>query len=223
VELAEHLPHHARGDGSSRPAGGNVDVRLAAAQAAGRLRAALGRDGRAGSAPGQEAGPAARLPRPAPAWPPQGRDSSAGLFWGDSGDAQARTSLRQALAVLRRQLGPHGEGLITAPEGETVALAEGRLATDVAEFEACLASGARDALEQAVALYGGELLEGFRAREPLLEEWLVGERQRLREAALGAMAALLPEAETAGPPEAGIRLALRILALDPLQRRRTGR
>src|SRR4051794_25865063 len=31
------------------------------------------------------------------------------------------------------------------------------------------------------------------------------------------MAALLPELEAAGPPEAGVRLGLRILALDPLQ------
>jgi DNA-binding SARP family transcriptional activator len=37
----------------------------------------------------------------------QGRDKLAGLFWGDSGEAQARASLRQALAVLRRQLGRH--------------------------------------------------------------------------------------------------------------------
>src|SRR4051794_35741939 len=31
------------------------------------------------------------------------------------------------------------------------------------------------------------------------------------------MAALLPAAEAAGPPEAAVRLGLRILALDPLQ------
>src|SRR4051794_27511736 len=149
---------------------------------------------------------------------PQGRDKLAGLLWGDSGDAQARHSLRQALAVLRRALGPHGDGLVLAPQGETLAPAPDGLATDVAELERCLACGTRDALERAVALYGGDLLDGFRApREPLLEEWLVGERQRLREAALSAMAALLPELEAAGPPEAGVRLGLRILALDPLQ------
>src|SRR3954465_12400885 len=85
---------------------------------------------------------------------PQGRDKLAGLFWGDSREAPARGSprprlwgdggggragagLRQALADLRRRLGPH-EGLIQAPEGETVALARDGLATDVAEFERCL-------------------------------------------------------------------------------------
>ena len=148
---------------------------------------------------------------------PLGRDRLAGLFWGDSGEAQARASLRQALAVLRRRLGPH-EGLIQAPEGETVALARDGLATDVAEFERCLAAGGRDALERAAALYEGDLLDGFQApRQPLLEEWLVAERQRLRERALAAMAALLPDVVAADPPEAGVRLALRILALDPLQ------
>ena len=148
---------------------------------------------------------------------PLGRDRLAGLFWGDSGEAQARASLRQALAVLRRRLGPH-EGLIQAPEGETVALARDGLATDVAEFERCLAAGGRGALERAAALYEGDLLDGFQApRQPLLEEWLVAERQRLRERALAAMAALLPDVVAADPPEAGVRLALRILALDPLQ------
>src|SRR3954471_24678678 len=148
---------------------------------------------------------------------PQGRDKLAGLFWGDSGEAQARASLRQALADLRRRLGPH-EGLIQAPEGETVALARDGLATDVTEFERCLATGGRDALERAAALYEGDLLDGFQApRQPLLEEWLVAERQRLRERALAAMAALLPDVVVADPPEAGVRLALRILALDPLQ------
>src|SRR4051794_5331367 len=148
---------------------------------------------------------------------PPGRDRLAGLFWGDSGEAQARASLRQALAVLRRRLGPH-EGLIQAPEGETVALARDGLATDVAEFERCLAAGGRGALERAAALYDGDLLDGFQApRQPLLEEWLVAERQRLRERALAAMMALLPETVAADPPEAGVRLALRILALDPLQ------
>src|SRR3954462_10125575 len=119
---------------------------------------------------------------------PQGRDRLAGLFWGDSGQPQARASLRQALAALRRRLGPHGEGLILAPEGETLALARDGLTTDVAELERCLASGARDGLERAVALYEGDFLDGFRAsRQPLLEEWLIAERQRLREAVLAAM------------------------------------
>src|SRR4051795_5124424 len=89
---------------------------------------------------------------------PQGRDKLAALFWGDSGEAQARASLRQALAFLRRRLGPH-EGLILTPEGEAVALAPDGLATDVAELERCLASGTRGALERAVALYEGDFLD----------------------------------------------------------------
>src|SRR3954470_20662900 len=62
---------------------------------------------------------------------PQGRDKLARLFWGGGGGARARPSLRQALADLRRRLGPH-EGLIQAPEGETVALARDGLTTAVA-------------------------------------------------------------------------------------------
>src|SRR4051795_7352718 len=134
---------------------------------------------------------------------PQGRDKLAGLFWGDSGEAQARASLRQALADLRRRLGPH-EGLVQASEGETVVLARDGLATDVAEFERCLAAGGRGALERAAALYEGDLLDGFQApRQPLLEEWLVAERQRLRERAPAALAGPLPGVVAAGPPPGG--------------------
>src|SRR3954467_11797065 len=73
---------------------------------------------------------------------PQGRDKLAGVFGGDGGGARAGASLRRALADLRRRLGPH-EGMIQAPEGETVALARDGLTTDVTEFERRLATGGR--------------------------------------------------------------------------------
>ena len=70
------------------------------------------------------------------------REKLAGLFWGDSGEVQARNSLRQALAVLRQHLRPHDDVLVT-PEAETIAVARDALVTDVAEFERCLRQGTR--------------------------------------------------------------------------------
>ena len=147
---------------------------------------------------------------------PHGRETLAGLFWGDSDEIQARNSLRQALAVLRQHLRPD-DGVLVTPEAETVAIAREALTTDVAELEHSLRLGTREALERAVALYDGELLDGYRPHEPLLAEWLTTERRHLRERALAAMTTLLDQLLDAGAGETGICLALRILALDPLQ------
>jgi hypothetical protein len=53
--------------------------------------------------------------------------------------------------------------------------------------------------------------------EPLFEEWLVPERERLRELALEALARLLACQSKTGTTERAIQTAVRLLALDPLQ------
>src|SRR6516164_7055558 len=59
------------------------------------------------------------------------REKLIGLLWSDRGEAQARSSLRQALAALRRDLA----GIEPPPlavEGDTVALDGSTVSTDVA-------------------------------------------------------------------------------------------
>src|SRR4029453_11469949 len=73
------------------------------------------------------------------------------------------------------------------------------------------------ALERAAALYRGELLEGFGLQEAPFEEWLLAERERLRELAIEALAKLLRHHRTTGATEAAGQTALRLLVLDPLQ------
>jgi predicted ATPase len=102
-------------------------------------------------------------------------------------------------------------------EGETVALNPRSVDVDVAEFERLVADGTPAALDRAAALYRGELLEGLAFQEAAFEEWLLAERERLRELALGALARLLRHQRTARAPEAALQTALRLLALDPLQ------
>ena len=77
--------------------------------------------------------------------------------------------------------------------------------------------GTLPALEQAAALYQGDLLAGLTLNEAPFEEWLLGERERLHELALGALARLLARQRAAGSAEAAVQSALRLLALDPLQ------
>jgi DNA-binding SARP family transcriptional activator len=141
------------------------------------------------------------------------RDKLAALLWGEKSDQQARGSLRHALVTLRRALGPP----FLTIEGHTVALNPRGVEVDVRSFEQRVAEGTPRALELAAELYRGDLLLGFTVNEPLFEEWLVAERERLREMALEALARLLAEQTKGAGTERAIQTAVRLLALDPLQ------
>lgn len=151
--------------------------------------------------------------RPGEAHP---RDKLATLLWGDTGESQARSSLRQSLSALRKAL-PATRPPILVAEGQTVALDPSAVEVDVAAFERFTSEGSPAGLEQAVALYRGDLLEGLDLREAPFEEWLVAERERLRELAIEALAKLLAHQSKAGATERAIQTALKLLALDPLQ------
>jgi DNA-binding SARP family transcriptional activator len=73
-------------------------------------------------------------------------------------------------------------------EGQTLALNAAAVDVDVATLQRRVAEGTPQALEQAAELYRGDLLLGLAVSEPLFEEWLVAERERLRELALEALA-----------------------------------
>src|SRR5262245_50546521 len=144
------------------------------------------------------------------------RDKLASLLWAESREVQARDGLRHALAALRQAL-PAADPPILLVEGRALALNRAAVDVDVATFEGYVAAGTPEALEQAAALYPGDLLAGFGLNEPLFEEWLVAERERLREVALEALARLLAHQSKTGTTEQAIQTALRLLALDPLQ------
>src|SRR5439155_15497815 len=65
---------------------------------------------------------------------PHARDVVATLLWGESGEEQARHSLRQALTVLRQRLAAEPLPLLLA-DNETVALNPEAVDLDVATFE----------------------------------------------------------------------------------------
>ena len=144
----------------------------------------------------------------------QSRDKLAALCWADSNAGQARSSLRQALSAVRRALEEAGQRVVLA-EGDCVTL--GEIAVDVHEFAQCAADGTPDALERAMALYRGDLLEGFHAAAPAFDHWLAVERERLRGMALASMSRLLAHHEQAGATDRAVACATRLLALDPLQ------
>jgi DNA-binding SARP family transcriptional activator len=149
--------------------------------------------------------------RPGQAHP---RDKLATLLWGDTAEARARDSLRHALAALRKTL-PAPARLVL--DGPTVALDPAAVKVDVAAFEQRVAEGSPAALKEAAALYQGDLLEGLSVSEPPFEEWLLAERERLRELAIEALAKLLAHQTEAESSERAIQTAVKLLALDPLQ------
>jgi DNA-binding SARP family transcriptional activator/tetratricopeptide (TPR) repeat protein len=144
------------------------------------------------------------------------RDKLAALLWGEKSDEHARGGLRHALVALRAALANSHPSPLRI-EGQTLALNPRAVETDVAMFEQRVAEGTRQALERAAGLYRGDLLLGFTVDEPLFEQWLVAERERLREMAVGALTRLLAEQSKAASTQHAIQTAMRLLALDPLQ------
>jgi len=65
-------------------------------------------------------------------------------------------------------------------DDETVALNPAAVEVDVPVFERRVAEGTPDAFAEAGALYRGDLLAGLALNEAPFEEWLLGERERLR-------------------------------------------
>ena len=144
------------------------------------------------------------------------RDKLASLLWSDRADPQARDSLKHALTSLRQCLQSPDSPAIVA-DRQTVRLDPATVSTDVAAFERLLGTGTAESIEQAAALYRGDLLDGISVRDAAFEDWLLVERQRLRRLAEGALAALVSRAMAAGERERAEAAARRLLALDPLR------
>ena len=124
------------------------------------------------------------------------RDKLATLLWEECDDARARRNLSNAIATLRGVLGasPQGRDYILT-EGDTLCFntaVDYRL--DVAVFEHLVAAALKETreqglllpatcarLEEGVALYHGDFLEGFVLPECLaFQDWVSHEHQRLQ-------------------------------------------
>jgi DNA-binding SARP family transcriptional activator len=143
------------------------------------------------------------------------RDKLAALLWEESGEGQARHSLRQALVCLRKAF-PRSMHVITAA-ADALTIPPRAVEVDALDFERLLETGTPEALEQAVALYQGELLEGFNPGSSGFEDWLMERRGRLRERAIAAVETLLARQLADRPGESAIGLALRLVSWDPLR------
>ncbi|MFL5289483.1 MAG: BTAD domain-containing putative transcriptional regulator [Rhodopila sp.] len=107
-----------------------------------------------------------------------GRERLATLLWGDTGEANARHSLSQAILALRKKLEPYASGLLIA-DRSSVRLIESEIWIDVRHFDNLVSIGDPQSLAQAVALFKSGFLEGFHAGASDFDNWADNERSRL--------------------------------------------
>ncbi len=130
------------------------------------------------------------------------REKLAALFWGDSTDAQARHSLRTALATLRSKLGDD----VLLADRETVRLnPEQPVWVDALEFQQVTTSNP----QSAIALYQGDLLVDF------YDDWVLVERERLRQLYLDTLLRLAQETRSQSQYARAVEFAQKVLATEP--------
>jgi len=151
------------------------------------------------------------------------REALAAVLWPDGSPAQSKKYLRQALWQLQAAFKEIEEAGCRPPvfaDAEWVQLDTSFWWIDVAEFEgvcerrrglggADLDADGVAALDRAVELYRGELLEGW------YFDWCTLERERLRGLYLSALDKLLEHSESRGDIEAGLRYGELSLRTDP--------
>jgi len=151
---------------------------------------------------------------------PQSRHHTAFLFWPDSTEAQALTNLRNLLHHLRHAL-PNADRFLQVDTQNLQWQSDVPFTLDVADFEAALAraeqteqagdqAALQEALEEAVAVYHGDLLPSCYA------DWIGPERERLRQAFIGALERLTRVLEEKRDYTGAIGHAQRLLRHDSL-------
>ncbi len=144
------------------------------------------------------------------------RSQLCGLLWGDSPEANARTSLRQTVFALRSALQPHGiQGLVG--DGDTLALVPPDVQVDVDELVRELAQGRIPPQLVAGAWRFDDVLAELEGVGDAFREWVVAVRTQMKERVERALALMIDDA---GLAEDRRRLAAEAaLTVDPANER----
>jgi DNA-binding SARP family transcriptional activator len=139
------------------------------------------------------------------------REWLAETLWPASEPSKALFNLRHALATdLRPALGS-AACLLRSPTPSTLSLDASDVWVDVTAFDAAISDGGPAALERAVALFRGPLLEGCQ------EEWVFPERTTRNEAFYGALERLADDAIAQGRPAVAVGHLRRLIVSSPLR------
>lgn len=146
------------------------------------------------------------------------REHLAGLLWTDQPEETARRNLRHALSQLQKVIGP---GWIETAGGVGLSrrlpwsVDVQRLAAAVAGLSAP-AGQDLPALEQALAAYRGEFLQGFYVQKAAhFEEWVLARREEYHLLALRGLEVVAQAALQDGDPVKGLAATRRLLQLEP--------
>jgi DNA-binding SARP family transcriptional activator/predicted ATPase len=178
----------------------------------------IGLFGSAGFAFGQEPWRFAAPPRTLPLLAylilhrlrPVPRDVTAFALWPDDDEAAARANLRRHLHYLHAALpASPNEQMWVRVHGRTMLQwnLDAPCSIDVVNFERLSKTDA--SLDAADQLYAGDLLPDVN------DDWILGERERLRAQELENLAKLIAAARRAGALAQALRYAQRLLSLDP--------
>jgi DNA-binding SARP family transcriptional activator len=141
---------------------------------------------------------------------PVARDRVAAALWPESTSGQARTNLRHLLHTLRQRLPAVDE--LVEPTSRTLRWRGGpTVRVDVVVFQDGLDRGDTTGLRAAVDIYRGDLLAGS------YEEWVLAERERLRQAYLGALERLARLLGESADHAAAIEYGQLLVGEDPLR------
>lgn len=155
---------------------------------------------------------------------PHRRETLAGLLWPDYPDQTALRNVRQSLHRLRQTLHaahPDLPDRLIARTRQTITLNPEAITLDTAQFSQLLQM-ARPAAEpiplltQAVALYQGELLQGFALPDAYaFDEWLTIQREVFHQQVLDALTRLTALHDARRDPEAVLASARHVITLEP--------
>jgi DNA-binding SARP family transcriptional activator len=140
------------------------------------------------------------------------RETICALLWPDSGDEQARGSLRQTLSVLRKSLDQGGTGFIWSSKTMASVRGDG-LFVDANVFDA----EGGNTTDDKIALYQGDLAEGLSGVSPEFDRWLETERRVMRTRLLDYLGKSLTVQRQNSEFEDALATAARMIEIDPLQ------
>lgn len=108
------------------------------------------------------------------------REELADLLWNRSGEEQARASLRQELANLRKGLAQADWDPINATK-DSISLSLNNVDLDLHVFKDNASKGDPESLERAARQYRGTFLKGLSVRSDTFEDWVTNEQRYLQE------------------------------------------
>lgn len=147
---------------------------------------------------------------------PPTRDRLMALFWGDRFNEQARQSLRQAIAKLRRTF-EADSGRVIVTENDTVGFTATAVTIDADHAQALCDEGGAEAIMKAAALLKGPPLEGIYGQQAEFDDWIASERQRLSTLTLKVLEDAAEIELAAGKTAEALEIARRIVGINPLR------